>query len=102
MRVSVGKSKEYVCQVAYKATLSANTGLTAAASQNMIWRVECSKNIPKRGERRTVDGNVARSGNRLRIAFCEAALFRQKESDKIYNRKGQRNEFVCGVCKEAA
>lgn len=44
LRVSVGKSK--ICSKSLISDFKRGYGLTAAALQNMIWRVECSKNIP--------------------------------------------------------
>ena len=44
LRVSVGKSKIYSKSLISE--FKRGYGLTAAALQNMIWRVECSKNIP--------------------------------------------------------
>ena len=44
LRVLVGKSKAYSKSLISE--FKREYGLTAAALQNMIWRVECSKNIP--------------------------------------------------------
>lgn len=73
LRVSVGKSK--VRSKSLISEFKRRYELTAAALQNMIWRVECSKNIPTWWASNSW-WKCCRSGNRLHIVFCEAVLFR--------------------------